>query len=248
MRAFYALWKKELQGYFLSPIAYVVLIFFLLLMGVSLWFLVDMLSGGMVAGSVMQTLFGESIFFWVAMLIAIPVITMRLLAEEVKLGTMEGLLTAPVAEHTVVLAKFAGALSFFICMWLPTAAYAFIIRGFDPDATVDIGPMCTAYLGTLLIGSCYVALGLLASSLTRNQVVAAIICFALVGISFFAGFIPYVAANPAIRQTAAFFSPVIHMMDFSRGVVDTRPLILYITTTGTLLFASIQVVQSGKWK
>ncbi len=248
MRAFYALWKKELQGYFLSPIAYVVLFFFLLLMGVSLWFLIDMLSGGMMSGGVMQTLFGESIFFWVAMLITAPVITMRLLAEEVKLGTIEGLLTAPVAERTVVLAKYAGALSFFICMWLPTAAYGFIIRYFDPDATVDMGPMLTAYLGTLAVGSCYVALGLLASSLTRNQVVAAIMCFALAGIGFFAGFIPYVAANPTVRNVAAFFSPVMHMMDFSRGVVDTRPLVLYVSVTVTLLFTTVQVVESGKWK
>ena len=248
MRAFYALWKKELQSYFLSPIAYVVLVFFQLLMGVSLWFLIDMLSGGMMSGGVMQTLFGESIFFWVAMLIAAPVITMRLLAEEVKLGTIEGLLTAPVADRTVVLAKYAGALSFFICMWLPTAAYGFIIRYFDPEATVDLGPMFTAYLGTLSVGSCYIALGLLASALTRNQVVAAIICFALAAIGFFAGFIPYVAANPAVRNVAAFFSPVMHMMDFSRGVVDTRPLILYTSLTVGLLFTAIQVVESGKWK
>lgn len=248
MRAFWALWRKELAAYFLSPIAYVVVMFFLILMGISVSFLIDMLAGGTYSGTIMRVLFGESIFFWVGMLIAVPVITMRLLSEEIRSGTMEGLLTAPIRDCTVVLAKYFGALTFFVIMWLPTLAYAFIIRHFDPNMSVDLGPMFTGFLGALLVGSSFLALGLLASALTRNQVVAAIITFALTGVFFFSGFLPYVTISPAVRNTAAYFSPILHMMDFSRGVIDTRPLVLYVSITALLLFVAVRVVESGKWK
>jgi len=248
MRAFFALWKKELMAYFFSPIAYVVVMFFLILMGFSVWFLIDMLTVGTVSGSIMTVLYGESIFFWVAMLISVPVITMRLLAEEVNTGTIEGLLTAPITERTVVLAKFAGAMTFFISMWLPTMAYAYILHYFDPNMTIDLLPMLTGSLGTWLIGSTFIALGLLASSITRNQVIASIICLVLIGLAFFSGFIPYLTAIPTVRNVSSYFSPILHMMDFSRGILDTRPFVLYLSATAFLLFVSIRVVESGKWK
>ena len=248
MRAYLALCRKELAGYFYSPIAYVVEMFFLLLMGFGMRMMVYILAKDTLTSGVMQVLFGESFFFWVALLIAVPVITMRLLAEERRSGTIEGLLTVAVTERVVVLAKFTGALLFYVMMWLPTIVYAFIIRHFDAQVTVDLGPMLSSYIGVLLLGSFFISLGLLASSLTRNQVIAAMICFVFVGIAFFAGFIPYWSNSDWVRYVSSYFSPVMHMMDFSRGVVDTRPIVLYVTGTCVMLFATTRVVESGKWK
>ncbi len=248
MRAFFALWKRELMAYYFSPIAYVVVLFFLILMGFSVWFLIGMLSVGSISGSIMTVLYGESIFFWVAMLIAIPVITMRLLADEVNSGTIESLLTAPVTERSVVLAKYAGAMTFFVIMWLPTMAYAYIIRHYDPNMSVDLLPMLTGSIGTWLIGSAFISMGILASSLTKNQVIAAIICFVMVGLAFFGGFVPYLTAIPLVRSISSYFSPILHMMDFSRGILDSRPFFLYASATILLLFTSIRVVESGRWK
>jgi len=248
MRTFLILWRRELGAYFLSPVAYVMTMFFLFFMGYSFWSLVDWLVEGVANAGVMQILFGESLFFWIAMLIVIPLLTMRLFAEEKRAGTIETLMTAPVGDTSVVLAKYAGAMTFFVFMWLPTAVYVFVVRRFDPGATVDMGSMLTGYAGAFLVGSFYISLGLLASSLTRNQIIAAIITFSLICTTFVGGFVAYVARAPAIRDLAAYLSTIRHMMDFSRGIVDTRPIVLYTTGTILMLFATIRIMESRRWK
>jgi ABC-2 type transport system permease protein len=247
MRIFRTLWCRELAAYFLSPIAYVTIMFFLFVMGYSFWMMTTIMSQGTVEVSVMSQLFG-SIFFWIALLVVIPVMSMRLIAEEKRSGTLETLMTAPVSDVAVVLAKYVGAMSFFIVLWLPTIAYAFILRAFDPMATVDYGPMLSGYLGAFLIGGFYIAIGLFCSACTRNQIVAAIFCFAVICVAFFAGFLPYIASNPVLQRFGEYFSAVNHMLDFSRGMVDTRPLILYVSGMVFMLFATIKVLESRKWK
>ncbi|MBN1269999.1 MAG: ABC transporter permease [Kiritimatiellae bacterium] len=248
MRAFLIIWRKELAAYFLSPIAYVVTIFFLVVMGFSFWLLVNVLAQGAAGLSVMGELFG-SLFFWITLLVVVPVITMRLLAEEQRSGTIETLMTAPVRDIEVVLGKYAGALSFYLVMWMPTAAYAFVLKAFAPlAAPIDLGPMLGGYLGALLVGAFYLSIGVFTSALTRNQIVAAIACFALACVAFFIGFLPYVSHSEIVRTIGEQVSSVGYMLEFSRGIVDTRPIVFHLTGTVFMLFAAIRVVEARKWK
>lgn len=248
MNGFLTLWRKELTGYFLSPVAYVVSIFFLVVMGAIFSLLVSVLADGPAGVTVMNLLFGSP-FFWMTMLVVMPVLTMRLLAEEKRTGTIETLMTAPVPDTAVVLAKYAGALSFYLLMWLPTAAYLLVLRQFssmmDP---VDFGPLAGGYLGVLLVGMFYLAIGLLCSALTSNQIVAAITGFAVMISFFLFGLLDMVSANPALQAVSAALSSYQHMLDFSRGAVDTRPLVLYLTGTAWLLYATVKVVEARRWK
>ncbi|NCC50264.1 MAG: hypothetical protein EOM20_03515 [Spartobacteria bacterium] len=247
MNAFFIIWRREMSSTFLSLIAYLTGMFFLFIMGYSFWMLTTLLARGEAGNTVMDKVFG-SIFFWLAMLIIVPASTMRLFAEEMRSGTIETLMTAPVSDAAVVLAKYASALSFFVVMWIPTVAYAYVLRVFDPLMSVDYGPMLSGYLGTLLVGAFYLSVGLLASSLTRYQLVALIITFALMCVAFLAGFIPYLSSNPMVRNVGSYFSSAMHMLEFARGKVDTRPVVLYLTGTVFMLFATLKVVESRRWR
>jgi ABC-2 type transport system permease protein len=246
--AFLTLWRKELTGYFLSPIAYVVTVFFLFVMGVIFFMLATVLTSGPAGVTAMNLLFGSP-FFWMTMFVVTPVITMRLFAEERRSGTIETLLTAPVSDAAVVLAKFAGAVSFYVFLWLPTALYAFILREFSSVmGPVDLGPMLGGYAAALLIGLFYLSVGLLCSAATGNQIVAAISSFAIIIVTFLAGFLEYVSRNEAVRRAGAYISSYAHMMDFSRGALDTRPAVFYLTCTALCLFATVKVIESRQWK
>ncbi len=248
MRAWYVLWRRELAAFFLAPMAYVLMFFFLLFMGFSFWFLVDMLAGGIVSAGIMRILFGESLFFWIAMLMTAPVITMRAFAEEKRSGAIETLLTAPVSDTAIVMAKYAAAVTVFIAMWLPTLAYGYVLRHFDAAMTVDLVPLLTGYCGAFLIGGFFIAIGIFASVLTRNQVVAAIICFVLNSLFFFLGFVPFLTRSETVRDLVAYVSAVMHMMDFAQGIVDTQPLVFYTSGIVFVLFLAIKALESRNWK
>jgi len=248
VRAFFTLLKKEIASYFLSPIAYVMIIFFLVVMGFSFWLLVSILVQGSISATIMNELFG-SIFFWIAMLIVVPVLTMRLIAEENRSGTIETLMTAPVSDTEVVLAKYVGALVFFVLMWLPTAVYALVLRRFSPlTAPMDFGPMFSGYLGATLVGAFYISIGLFCSALTRNQIVAAISCFALINLAFISGFLAYVGRDEIVRNVGAYISSVEYMRDFGRGALDSRAIVFHLSGAAFMLFATVKVVESRKWK
>ena len=248
MRAFLTIWRRELAAYFLSPIAYVTTIFFLVLLGFSFWLLASFLVDGPAGLAVMQVLF-DSLFFWIAILIVVPVITMRLFADEKRSGTIEMLMTAPVTDTQVVMGKYAGALCFFIIMWLPTLSFAYILRAFSPlTVTIDFGPMLGGYLGALLVGAFYIAIGVFASALTSNQIIAAIVSFVLFGVYFFAGLFTYAARTDWVQDAAGYISALAHMTDFSQGIIDSRPVVFYLSCTVFMLFAAVKVVESRKWK
>ncbi len=249
MRTFATLLKRELASCFYSPIAYVMLIFFLFAMGSGFWVLVSTAADEPAVDSVMRALFSESIHFWVAMLVVAPVLTMRLFAEENRTGTIETLMTAPVRDTEVVLAKFAGSFFFFIVMWFPTFCFPYIVSAYMPESmTVDPWPIVTSYVGAFLIGSFFLSVGLFASSLTRNQVTAAIISFTILSGFFFIGFMPYFVRDRLMQDAAGYISPLFHMMDFSRGVLDSRPIILYLSLTAFFLFLTVKAVESRHWK
>jgi ABC-2 type transport system permease protein len=250
MRKFYTLLAREVRSYFYSPIAYIVLVFFLLVSGVDFYFQISYMNQRPLAYSVQEAFF-NSVFFWFAFVLIFPLITMRLFAEEFKLGTIEPLMTAPVHDWQVVLAKFFGALIFYIVLWLPTLLYFGIFQVVTHQlAANSAGAYWGSYLMLLLLGMFYLAVGCLASVLTKNQIVAAIISFCAITLLFFLGLIQFILldVSSAMRDLLGYFSALEHMGTFSRGIIDTRPIVLYLSMTIVMLALTYQVFQSRKWR
>jgi len=248
MNTFLSLFKKEVQTCFLSPIAFVVLFFFWVLTGLNFWWLLVQLADGESLTMATQQTFGGLISF--SLLVVIPLITMRLFAEERKLGTLESLLTTPLTAVELVAAKFAGSMVFYLVLWLPVVAYAVIQQHLGPAEIAqfpDFGAMRSGLLGVALVGGLYLSIGLLMSSLTSNQIVAAISGFALLSIYFFSTlFMAYTSPSPAVRLVGQYLSPYAHLLDLSRGMVDSRTIVLYLSYTVFFLFAAVKVVESKR--
>jgi len=250
MRKFFILLSREIRSYFYSPIAYIVLVFFLLVTGFDFYFQVSFMNKRAVAYSVQEAFF-NSVFFWFAFVLIFPLITMRLFAEEFKLGTIEPLMTAPVRDWQVVLSKYFGALFFYIVLWLPTVLYFVIFqwRALQPAATSQ-GAYLGSYLMILLLGMFYLSIGCFASVLTKNQIVAAIISFATITLLFFLGLVSFILLDVSseTRQLLGYFSAIEQMGTLSRGQIDTRPMVLYLSMTILMLTFTYQAFQSRKWK
>src|ERR1700752_1307572 len=250
MRKFSTLLAREVRSYFYSPIAYIVLVFFLLVSGVDFYFQVSYMNQRPMAYSVQEAFF-NSVFFWFAFVLIFPLITMRLFAEEFKLGTIEPLMTAPVRDWQVVLAKFFGAFVFYIVLWVPTLFYFVIFQvvTHQPPANSS-GAYWGSYAMLLLLGMFYIAVGCLASVLTNNQIVAAIISFCTITLLFFLGLIQFILldVSSATRDLLGYFSAIEHMGAFSRGIIDTRPIIFYVSMTVLVLALTYQAFQSRKWR
>ena len=250
MRRFLTLLGREMGAAFHQPLAYVVLFFFLVITGFNFQAGVSLLNRSAGATTMVEAFF-NTVYFWFPFSLVFPLITMRVFAEEAKLGTIETLMTAPVRDGQVVAAKYAGALLFYLILWLPSLIY-FVV--FQQVSSVNAAGAVGSYLGAcsmlVLIGMLYTAIGCLASALTDNQIVAAVMAFAAILGLFFLGllslFLP--SAGPLISGITYYFSPVQHMMDYSRGIFDTRPLVFYTTSTAVVLFATFHVFQYRRWK
>jgi ABC-2 type transport system permease protein len=243
MRTFFALWRRELAALFLSPIAYVMLMFFLLVTGCGFYWLVKENL------EVMRSVQGLMVVIWACMLIVLPILTMRTFAEERKNGTFETMMTAPVKDSTVVAAKFAGVLSFFMLMCAPTLLYLVITRLLVPEAAhlIEAGPIASGYLMVGLIASAFIAMGMLASALTSNQIIAAISTFSIMSILFFGGlFEPHLSKSPMVREIGGYLSSALHLMESARGVFDSRSLMLYLSVTVFFLFATVKAVEARR--
>ena len=250
MRKFYTLLSREVRGYFYSPIAYIVLVFFLLVSGVDFYFQISFMNQRQVQYSVEEAFF-NSIFFWFAFVLIFPLITMRLFSEEFKLGTIEPLMTAPVRDWQVVLSKFFGALFFYVILWIPTALYfAFFQKITHQSPANSTGAYWGAYLMLLLLGMFYLSVGCLASVLTKNQIIAAVISFCAITLLFFLGLVQFILldVSSTTRDLLGYFSAIEHMGTFSRGVIDTRPVVLYLSLTIVMLSLTYQAFQSRKWR
>lgn len=233
MRKFLAIVGREWRAYFLSPLAYVILALFLLMNGFIFSAIVAFLNApGAPKGQALPFLFTNT-YFWIFNLFIVPVISMRLFAEERKSGTIETLLTSPVSEATVVLGKFTGALGFFLTLWAPTLVYVAILRAQTP---IDLGPVAAGYLAIALIGGYFLSIGTFASTLSKNQIVAAIFAFAMLIPVFSAGLLESLSNDPNKRETLGYFNLWDHMEEFSRGVVDTRRLVYYLSATAFFLY------------
>lgn len=251
MRKFFTLWKREVAMVFRSPAAYVILFFFLLLTGFNFYQTVNLINqSGMPRLSVLEVYFNTP-YFWFGFVLPFPLITMRLFAEEYKLGTIEPLMTAPVRDLQVLLAKYFGAVFFYAVLWAPTVLYFLIFQWQTRLAPASSpGSLLGAYAMLLLIGLFYISIGCLASALTRNQVVAAIISFAAIVLMFSWGFLTRLFPNVSqlLRDFSDYFSPLNHLALFSQGLFDTRPIVFYLSLTFAVLFFTYQVFQFRRWK
>ena len=247
MRKVPTLFAKELKAYFYSPLAYVVLVVFLLFNAYAFSILLIALNDPRITieGSVMQFFFGRTFFFYLMLTVVASVLTMRLIAEERRSGTIEVLMTAPVTDWDIVLAKFFGALAFYVFLWVPTLLYIAILRLYSP---IDYGPVLSGYAGTLLCGTMFLSVGLLCSSSTKSQIIAAISSFVLLTIIWTVGLFETFASGSLAQGILGYINIFDHFDQFSKGIVDTRPVVYYLSTTALCLFLTAKVVESRKWR
>ena len=246
MNGVLAIFERELRAYFFSTMAWVVLAFLLLINGyvfaIILSFLTDPMSPG--SATPMRLFFGDTFFFWMVILFIVPVLTMRLLSEERKSGTIESLMTAPVNEAQVVLGKYLAALAFYVFLWLPTLVYVLLVA---QHSTVDWGPIASGYLGIFGIGSVFIAVGLFGSSFTKNQIVAAVVTFAMLMFFFAIYFVDSLVTSQAIKDILSYMNLLQHMEEFGKGIVDSRRLVYYLSTSVLFLFLTSRILAAKKW-
>jgi ABC-2 type transport system permease protein len=250
MHVYWTLVRRELGGYFNSILGYVIIAAAVFLMGLSFVVMLGNLRSEPMPVTLTE-LFFMTPFFWMILLLAAPVITMRLFAMERFSGTYETLMTTPVRDVQVVSSKFTAALLFYIVMWLPLLACLFIIHHYtDRQGALDLGVLGSTYLGIILIGAVYIAMGCLGSALTRSQTVAAMIALGLGTALFMISFLTdqFQALSLWQRQLLAGFSLVDQMQDFTRGVVDTRPIVFHLSLTFLFLFFTLRAIESRRWK
>jgi ABC-2 type transport system permease protein len=250
MQAYFTLTRRELGSYFVSVTGYIILAGALLMMGGSFVNLLHQLQGQATPRPATQ-LYYSTWYFWSIILLTSPIITMRLFALEKYSGTFETLMTTPVSDLQVVLAKFSAAMVFYMLMWLPSVASVLVLREYitQPQA-LDAWLLGSTFLGLTLIGGLFISLGCFASSLTRSQMVAAIVSLALGFTLCLPSFLAdYMAMSGgwkgAVIEHLAMSN---HMNDFARGLVDTRHVVFYLSTTALFLFLTLRVVESRRWK
>ena len=250
MTKFLTLLCREVKSCFCSPIAYVILCFFLALTGLCFYSGVGFLSRGTTELTVVQAFF-DSIPFWIGFILIFPPLTMRVFAEEFKMGTIETLMTAPVNDWQVVLSKFFGVLAFYIVLWLPTLLYFVIFQQVaKTDAANAAGAYWGSYLELLMAGMLFISIGCFASVLTQNQMVAAVISFCVIAIFFLGGLLTFFTPNilPVFRMLASYCSVLEHMGEFSKGMIDSRRFVFYGSGTALMLLLTHKVFQFRRWK
>ncbi len=238
MKQTWSIFCKEFKSYFNAPIAYIFLTVFLVL--VNWLFFRPFFIGNQ---ATMRYMF--SLLPWI-FLFFVPAISMRLWAEEKKMGTMELLMTLPVKDHEVVMGKYLAALAFLSSAIILTLPLAFTVGGLgNPDGGVIVG----GYIGAVFMGAAYLAIGLFASSLTENQIIAfiigVVICFGffIIGESFV-----LMALPSGIAPFFRYLGLGTHFESIGRGVIDSRDIIYYLSVIGFFLFLNVRSVESRKWK
>ena len=243
--------RRELAAFFLAITGYVIIASVTLLIGASFCLLMNNLGTNPFLMPVTE-LFFNSQLFWFVLILVTPVITMRSFALEKASGTYETLMTTPVGDMEVVAAKFIAAVIFYGVAWLPTLACLFIVGHFtNQTSALDLGTLGGTYLGILLSGCLFLSMGCFASSLTKSQVVAAMVSLLIGVVLFIVAFLAQMI--PATSQWQAqfvlsYFSLFKQMEDFTRGVVDTRTVTFYVSATFFFLFLTLRAVESRRWK
>ncbi len=249
MRNTLAITRRELQAYFVSPIAYVVMA--VVVLGISYFFSVRLLE---TSEATMRYTFDDTWFF---LLLVAPIISMRLLAEEKRQGSIELLLTAPVRDTELVLGKFLAAIALVACTLVFTLVLVGILLNFGSPkakigglrvASLDFGAILASYLGEFLIAGAFLSIGLFASSLTQNQIVAAVVTLVALILTVV---ISSVAGNVVTGRLADFLQYLSftgHLSSFTRGEIDSKDLIFFLSVIVLGLFLAQQVLGARRWR
>jgi ABC-2 type transport system permease protein len=253
----WAIFKKELRIYFTTPLAYAILFVFLLVTG--FFFYIYFSQFAMVSMQaamnpqlgrdinltewVMRPLFTSFISI-ILLLSLVPMITMRLFAEERRSGTIELLLTYPVRDGGVLVAKFLAALALYGAMLVLTLLYPAMLRYFTP---LEWGPLLTMYLGLVLMGATFLSIGLFFSSVTENQIVASLATFAMLLLLWSIGFAAD-SVGGATGKILQHLSVVDRFDSFSKGLLDTKDVIYFVNVTLLALFLTLRALEARRWK
>ena len=250
MQKYLTLVRRELSGYFASLSGYVIIAAVLFLLGLTFSEILYDLNREATEMPVTEGFF-VTFYFWIIFLLTAPVMTVRSFAHEKASGTYETLMTSPVGDLQVVLAKFTGAMVFYALTWLPLLGYLLFVRGYSNDpSALDPRVVASTFLGILLIGGVYMALGCFASSLTRSQVIAAIMSYAM-GLTLFLLSLRTLSPAPLTGWSMKIYSHIAmtdYLEQFARGLVDTRALVYYLSLTILFLFLTWKVVEIRRWR
>ncbi|MDP2816148.1 MAG: ABC transporter permease subunit [Rectinemataceae bacterium] len=228
---------KEIRSYLGSPVVYIVVGVFLLLSGA---FFSMYLSGTSYADTSIRGFVDASQFL---ILLFAAMLSMRVIAEEKKLGTWEFLLTSPVADAEIIFSKFIASLAILTGMLALSLYYPLLLLIFgDPD----IGPIATSYIGLFLLGSASLAVGIFASSVTANQIVAAVLSLGILVSLWFLGSAGAIVGGP-VGSLLSYVSLADHFTDFARGIINTQHVIYYASVTTVFLYLSVRSIEAGRW-
>jgi len=242
LRTIFVITSRELGMYFRSPLVYGMAFFYSLLTGLTFFFSVYGLNGLSAEYSVTQFFF-QIPFLWFAQLIIMPVLTMRVFSEEYRLGTFEGLMTAPVSEWDVVLGKYLACIVVYFALLSPTLLYVPVLRLIMADNTpLEKAPIWAVYWIYLLWGFFYGAIGVMASALTKSQVLALVISFCLSCVFFFIGFIIYFDPPAPVRLLGHYISAYEHLDLAVQGQLSTQSAVLYLSAAAFLLLVTQQII------
>lgn len=236
IRNILAVAEKEVRSYFVSPVAWVVTAMFIAMWG----FLFAIILAGSREANLRPVLNNFSVTF----LLAAPLLTMRLIAEEARTGTLELLLTQPLREIELVLGKYLGSVVFLLFMLAMTMYFPALL---EMLGNPDEGPMVGGYLGVLLQGMAFLAIGLMASALTQNQIVAAAVTFVTLLLLWLSDALSRQFAGP-VGQLASYVSITKRFEDMPRGVVDTKDVIFFLSLTAACLFITTQIIAARRWR
>ncbi len=232
--------KRELMAYFLSPMAYIILAVFLILIG---YLFFDTLARWRAANATMGQTLG---FMGFISMFILPLLTMRLFADEFDSGTIETLMTAPVTTLEVVLSKYFASLIFLLVLIVVAMLYAVVLFAFG---TPDPGPIVAGYFGLFLLGAFYLAVGMVASACVRTQIAAAVVSIVLLLLLYILGYIVRPDAVGPLSKALRYLSFTHHFFDvFTKGIIDTRDVLYFVTMSLFCVFLTTVIVTVRRWR
>jgi ABC-2 type transport system permease protein len=248
-----AIARKELRGYFASPVGYVVIGMYALVFGffyaVGLtWFVRQSMQGPAMGGGPLNV--NQQLIRYVLMnstvinLLVIPLITMRTYAEEKRSGTIELLMTSPITDFQIIIGKFVGAMALYCSVLAVTLVHMALLFIYGQP---ELKPILSGYLGLILLGGSFVSVGLFFSSLTKNQIVAGMFTFAVLLLFWVLDWLGGLT-GPTAEKVITYLSMTGHLEDFLRGVIDTRHLVYYVSFITFALFLTAKAVDSERWR
>lgn len=231
--------QRELNSQFFSPIAYGVITIFLMLTGIMFW----MMNFRPGAEASVRAVFGP--WMLLVLLFILSLLTMRLLSEEFRSGTIETLMTAPVTDADVIVGKFLAVLFFYLIMLATTVIYPILVAVYGG---LDVGLTLSCYIGLFLVGGLYIAVGVFFSACTCNQVVAGLCSFVVLAIFTFLASYLGGSQEGLVRVVLQHLSISDHYQGFLRGLIDTSHLIFFLSATALFLFLAVKVLELRRWR